>query len=92
MKKIKQIIEFLQDLKFQKVSFLFEPCDLWVGAFWDKKKYWLYILPLPMVGIIIKFETAQERDARIFQENLEHLTIAARKELENLKLHGKQES
>ena len=29
--------------------------DLWVGFFWDKKKKWLYILPVPMLGIILKF-------------------------------------
>lgn len=38
------------------VSFLFAWYDLWVGLFWDKKKKWLYILPIPMFGIILKFK------------------------------------
>jgi hypothetical protein len=29
--------------------------DLWVGFFWDQKKRWLYVLPLPCLGIILKF-------------------------------------
>jgi hypothetical protein len=29
--------------------------DLWVGAFWDRKGRKLYILPLPMVGVVIEF-------------------------------------
>jgi hypothetical protein len=29
--------------------------DLWVGAFWDRKGRKLYILPLPMLGMVISF-------------------------------------
>jgi len=29
--------------------------DLWVGAFWDRAKRKLYILPLPCVGVVIEF-------------------------------------
>lgn len=43
--------------KIPKISFLFAWYDLWIGVFYDKKKQWLYILPFPMVGIIIKFKT-----------------------------------
>jgi len=39
-----------------KINVIFAWYDLWIGAFWDKKKKWLYILPLPMVGIILKFD------------------------------------
>lgn len=42
-------------IKF-RVSFLFAWYDLWIGAFWDSKKKWLYILPLPCLGIILKFK------------------------------------
>lgn len=37
-----------------EVEFLFKWYDFWIGAFYDKKKRWLYILPIPMIGIIIK--------------------------------------
>lgn len=30
--------------------------DLWIGAFWDGKKRWLYVLPLPCIGFILKFD------------------------------------
>ena len=37
------------------ILLLFAWYDMWVGAFWDKKAHWLYILPIPMCGIILKF-------------------------------------
>lgn len=36
-----------------KVSFLFEPADLWIGAFWQRKSRKLYVLPLPCLGIVL---------------------------------------
>lgn len=30
--------------------------DLWIGAYWDRKRRWLYLLPVPMIGVVIKFE------------------------------------
>jgi len=30
--------------------------DMWMGFFWDRKKKWLYFLPIPCVGLIFKFD------------------------------------
>lgn len=38
-----------------RIEFIFAWFDFWVGLYWDKKKKWLYILPIPMFGIIVKF-------------------------------------
>lgn len=37
-----------------KIEFLFKWYDLWIGIFYDKKKNWIYFLPLPTIGIILK--------------------------------------
>ena len=37
-----------------KFKIIFAWYDLWVGVFIDTKKKWVYIFPLPMVGLIIK--------------------------------------
>jgi hypothetical protein len=39
------------------VSFKFirELCDMYIGAYWDKRRRWLYVFPLPCFGVIIKF-------------------------------------
>jgi hypothetical protein len=29
--------------------------DMWVGAFWDRSAHWLYILPIPCCGLVLKF-------------------------------------
>lgn len=39
-----------------KVKLLFAWYDLWIGAYWDRKNKTLYILPIPMVGIVIQFK------------------------------------
>ena len=35
-------------------GFILKWYDGWVGFFWDSKKKWLYVFPLPFFGIIIK--------------------------------------
>lgn len=37
-----------------KLKLLFAWYDIWIGFFYDKNKNWLYILPIPMFGLIIK--------------------------------------
>lgn len=39
-----------------RISFIFAWYDLWIGFFWDKKKRWLYLSPIPTLGIILKFK------------------------------------
>ena len=34
--------------------------DFWVGIFWDRHKRHLYILPLPCVGVVLKFHESNE--------------------------------
>lgn len=43
-----------------KVEFIFAWYDLWVGFFYDRKKRWIYFLPIPTVGIIIKLKSKQQ--------------------------------
>lgn len=40
-----------------KIKLIFAWYDLWIGAFWDQKKRCLYIFPIPMFGVILKFGT-----------------------------------
>lgn len=37
--------------------------DLWVGAFWDAKKRWLYVAPLPCIVFLYKFPRKPEKIA-----------------------------
>ena len=38
--------------------------DLWVGAYWDQKARRLYLLPLPMLGVVISFSDHKDRELR----------------------------
>ncbi len=38
-----------------KVKFIFAWYDFWMGLFWDRQRKWLYIFPLPMLGMVLKF-------------------------------------
>ena len=42
-----------------KINFIFAWYDLWIGLYWDRKNKTLYILPIPMIGIVIKFSTPE---------------------------------
>lgn len=51
-----------------KIEFIFAWYDFWIGIFYDRKKKWIYIFPVPMCGIIIKFGEKQCRDCRSMSE------------------------
>lgn len=44
-----------------RVRPLFAWYDLWVGAYWDRAKRRLYLLPLPCIGVVIEFAARQQR-------------------------------
>lgn len=39
-----------------KINFIFAWYDLWVGVFIDQAKRKVYILPVPMLGIVITYK------------------------------------
>lgn len=52
-----------------KIRPIFAWYDIWIGAYWDRIHWRLYILPIPCAGIVIDFErfsplSEEERDAR----------------------------
>lgn len=38
-----------------KIKPLFAWYDIWVGAYWDRAKRRLYVLPFPMLGFYVEF-------------------------------------
>lgn len=38
-----------------KISFIFAWYDIWIGIYYDQKNKVLYFLPIPTLGIKIKF-------------------------------------
>ncbi len=57
----------------KKVEIIFAWYDLWIGFFWDQKKRWLYIFPLPTVGFIIKFKNRVIPKDEIIKEDCKHM-------------------
>jgi len=45
-----------------KIKLIFAWYDLWIGLFWDKRKKWLYLFLIPMIGIIFQFEKKSKID------------------------------
>lgn len=41
------------------IRLIFAWYDCWIGMFWDRAQRRLYILPLPMIGIVVQFKPAQ---------------------------------
>jgi hypothetical protein len=42
-------------LNLTRVNLIVAWYDFWIGIFWDRAKRRLYILPIPMIGIMIEF-------------------------------------
>ena len=38
------------------MKFIFAWYDFWVGWYWDRENRRLYILPFPMIGMMIQFK------------------------------------
>ncbi len=38
-----------------RARLIFAWYDLWIGAYWDRRQRALYILPLPCVGVVLRF-------------------------------------
>jgi len=55
-----------------KVKLLFAWYDLWIGLFYDKQKRWLYVLPLPMCGFILKFKSEAKPATIWYSRNFLH--------------------
>ena len=56
-----------------KAEIIFAWYDFWIGLFWDRKKHWLYIFPIPMVGIVLKFANTIDfvklfKNSRLFKQ------------------------
>ena len=43
-----------------KVEFLFAWYDMWVGAYWDRKARKLYLMPVPMCGVVVSLPQKQQ--------------------------------
>lgn len=54
----------------KRIKFIFKWYDLWIGIFIDTKKGYLYILPIPCCGVIIKFNLFKE-----WMSNLEQVAF-----------------
>ena len=49
-------------MKTIKVWLIVAWYDMWIGAYWDRDKLELYILPVPCVGVVISFGEKNNTD------------------------------
>jgi len=71
-----------------KIQFLFKWYDLWIGFFYDKKKNWIYFLPLPMIGIIIKLPLKQVKKLNIPDVIKNEVSVCKHKNKAKSKYHS----
>lgn len=71
-----------------KLKLLFAWYDLWIGIFYDKKQNWIYILPIPMFGLIVKLP---QRRYWIYSERINGIIgSTVKSELEHEAKEGKR--
>lgn len=63
-----------------KISFLFAWYDLWIGFYYDRNQEILYILPLPCLGLKIKY-ISKRRSLRWITINSTDIDLANLKEV-----------
>lgn len=51
------------------IQFIFAWYDFWIGLYWDRKKKYLYIFPVPMFGVVIKLNLSWIKDLDNFGTN-----------------------
>lgn len=51
-----------------KIRPIFAWYDMWVGAYWDQKRRWLYLMPVPCLGVVIEFQNPLARKLRMEME------------------------
>jgi hypothetical protein len=58
-----------------KISFIAAWYDCWIGLFYDQKKQWLYVFPIPFVGIVVKFKSKCDHSYKTSCYNKDEGTI-----------------
>jgi len=56
------------------IRFVFAWYDFWIGLYWDRKNRDLYILPLPMVGLVIHFQSKSKGSVFIGGDRIAEIT------------------
>lgn len=66
-----------------KIRFIFAWYDMWIGAYWDRAKRRLFVLPLPCLGVVLDFgrrldlDPAERIELELFRRALQDVTTPA---------------